>query len=97
MEQKRAILLPSFLRHIRWRISDEVKMKTPPIEVSIKIVGGKLKAVVPGQPVYTLVPVAQNRFQIEGFFVQFDLARDKAKSLTLEQGAGPKLTLFPKP
>jgi CubicO group peptidase (beta-lactamase class C family) len=73
------------------------EMKTPAIEVSIEIVGGKLKASVPGQPVYTLVPVAANRFQIEGapegFFVQFEVAGEKAKSLTIEQGAGPKLTL----
>jgi hypothetical protein len=73
------------------------EMKTPAIEVSIEIVGGKLKAVVPGQPVYTLAPVAANRFQIEGapegFFVQFELSGDKATSLTLEQGPGPKLTL----
>jgi CubicO group peptidase (beta-lactamase class C family) len=73
------------------------EMKTPAIEVSIEIVGGKLKAVVPGQPVYTLAPVSANRFQIEGapegFFVQFELSGDKAMSLTLEQGAGPKLTL----
>jgi CubicO group peptidase (beta-lactamase class C family) len=82
------------------KYAGKYEMKTPPIEVSIEIVGGKLKAVVPGQPVYTLVQVAPNRFQIEGapegFFVQFELAGDKAKSLILEQGAGPKLTLFPK-
>ena len=73
------------------------EMKTPPIEVIIEIVGGKLKASIPGQPVYTLVPVAANRFQIEGapdgYFVQFDGAGDRAKSLTFEQGAGQKLTL----
>lgn len=82
------------------KFAGKYEMKTPPIEVSIEIVGGKLKAVVPGQPVYTLVPVAANRFQIEGapegFFVQFEVAGDKARSLTIEQGAGPKLTLFPK-
>ena len=76
------------------------KYEMPPIEVTIEIVGGKLKAVVPGQPVYTLVPVAANRFQIEGapegFFVQFEVAGDKARSLTIEQGAGPKLTLLAK-
>ncbi len=83
------------------KFAGKYEMKTPPIEVSIEIVGGKLKAVIPGQPVYTLVPVAANRFQIEGapegFFVQFELAGDKAKSLTVEQGAGPKLTLSLKP
>jgi CubicO group peptidase (beta-lactamase class C family) len=71
-----------------------------PIEISIEIVGGKLKAVIPGQPVYTLVPVAPARFQIEGapagFFVQFELTGDAVKSLKLEQGSAPSLTLLPK-
>jgi hypothetical protein len=71
-----------------------------PIEVSIEVVGGKLKAVVPGQPVYTLIPVAPARFQIEaapaGFFVQFELTGGEVKSLKLEQGSAPSLTLLPK-
>ena len=75
-------------------------MKTPPVEVSVEIVGGKLKATVPGQPVYTLLPVAANRFSIEGapsgFFVEFDMAGGKAKSLTLIQGSAPNLVLLPK-
>jgi CubicO group peptidase (beta-lactamase class C family) len=79
------------------KYAGKYEMKTPPIEVSIEIVGGKLKATVPGQPMYTLVPVAPHRFQIEGapegYFVQFEVSGDKAKSLTFEQGAGPKLTL----
>ena len=79
------------------KYTGKYEMKTPPIEVSIEIVGGKLKASVPGQPVYTLVPVAAHKFQIEGapdgFLVLFDVAGEKAKSLTIEQGAGPKLTL----
>ncbi len=70
-----------------------------PIKVSIEIVGGKLKAVVPGQPVYTLIPVSPARFQIEGapagFFAQFELAEGKVKSLTLVQGSGPSFTLLP--
>jgi len=82
------------------KFAGKYEMKGAPIEVSIEIVGGKLKAIVPGQPVYTLAPVAASRFQIEGapegFFVQFELSGDKPKSLTIEQGAGPKLTLFPK-
>jgi hypothetical protein len=80
------------------KFAGKYEMKAPPIEVSIEIVGGKLKANLPGQPVYTLVPVAANRFQIEGapegFFVQFDVVGDTAKSLTFEQGSGPKLTLY---
>ena len=75
-------------------------LPAPPLEVSIEMVGGKLKAVVPGQPVYTLVPIAPTRFQLEGapagFFAQFEMAGDQVKSLILEQGQGPKLTLTPK-
>jgi CubicO group peptidase (beta-lactamase class C family) len=74
--------------------------KAPPVEVSIEIVGGKLKAMVPGQPVYTLLPVSANRFSIEGapsgFFIQFDVVEGTVKSLTLIQGSGPSLTLLPK-
>lgn len=75
-------------------------LDAPPLEISVELVGGRLKAVVPGQPVYTLVPVAPTRFQIQGapagFFIQFDLAEGKVKSLTLEQGPGPKFTFRPK-
>lgn len=71
-----------------------------PVEVSIEIVGGKLKAVVPGQPVYTLNAVTPARFQIEGapagFFIQFEMNGSVVKSLKLEQGAAPPLTLLPK-
>ena len=46
---------------------------------------------------YTLVPVAANRFSIEGapsgFFVQLEVAEGKVKSLTLIQGSGPSLIL----
>lgn len=82
------------------KFTGKYEMKNTPVEVSIEIVGGKLKAVVPGQPVQTLVPIAANRFQIEGapagFIVEFELAGDKAKSLTIEQGTGPRLTLTAK-
>jgi CubicO group peptidase (beta-lactamase class C family) len=74
--------------------------KAPPVEISVEMVGGKLKAVVPGQPVYTLVPVAANRFSIdgapEGFFVQFEKDGGRVKSVTLVQGSGPSLVLLPK-
>jgi len=82
------------------KFAGKYELKTPPVEVSVEIVGGKLKAVVPGQPVYTLVPVAANRFSIEGapsgFFIQFEMAEGKVKSLTLVQGSGPSLVLLPK-
>jgi hypothetical protein len=71
-----------------------------PVEISIETVGGKLKAILPGQPIYTLIPVAPARFQIEGapagFFVNFEMAGDVVKSMKLEQGPAPALTLLPK-
>jgi hypothetical protein len=75
-------------------------LASPPLEVSIELVGNGLKANVPGQPVYSLSPVAANRFKLDGapsgFFAQFELAEGKAKSLTLVQGSGPSFTLLPK-
>ncbi len=75
-------------------------LESPALEVSIELVGDKLKAVVPGQPVYTLMPVAANRFRIdgapEGFFVQFDMDGGKPKSLTMLQGPGPSVVLLPR-
>ncbi|HLF82769.1 MAG TPA: serine hydrolase [Blastocatellia bacterium] len=82
------------------KFAGKYEAKVPPIEISIEMVGGLLKAVVPGQPVYTLTPVASARFRIEGapagFFVQFEMASGKVKSLTVEQGPGAALTLTPK-
>jgi uncharacterized protein DUF3471/beta-lactamase family protein len=82
------------------KFAGKYESKAPPVELSVEMVGGKLKAVVPGQPVYTLVPVAATRFSVEGapagFFVQFEMAEGRPKSLTLVQGSGPSLTLFPK-
>ena len=75
--------------------------KTPPIEISIEMLGGKLKGVIPGQPVGSLVPVGANRFKIvvEGvpveIFAEFQMADGRPKSLIVEQG-GAKLTLLPK-
>ena len=77
------------------------EMKTPPLEISIEMIGGKLKGVIPGQPVATLVPVAANRFKVvvEGaaaeIFLQFDMDGNRPKSMTLEQG-GARFTLTPK-
>ncbi len=75
-------------------------LENAPVEVNIELVGGRLKATVPGQPIYTLAPVSPTRFRIEGapagFFMQYELAGGKVKSLTVEQGSGPGLTLLPK-
>ncbi len=76
-------------------------LEAPPLEVSIELVGSSLKANVPGQPVYTLVPVAADRFRLsgapDGFFVQFEMAGSKPTKMTLVQGARPSLVLLPKP
>lgn len=74
--------------------------KAPPVELSFEVVGGKLKAVVPGQPSYTLVPVSATKFALEGlpagFFVEFEKSGGKVKSVTFIQGPGPNITLQPK-
>ncbi|HET9529596.1 MAG TPA: serine hydrolase, partial [Blastocatellia bacterium] len=65
------------------RYLGKYEMKTPPLEVSIEMIGGKLKGVIPGQPVSTLVPVAQDRFRVvvEGapveIYAQFEMADGK--------------------
>jgi hypothetical protein len=70
------------------------------LEVSIEFVGNGLKANVPGQPLYSLSPVAANRFRLEGapngFFAQFELLDGKAKSLTLVQGTRSNIVLLAK-
>ncbi len=78
------------------------ELKSPPLEISVEMIGGKLKGVIPGQPVATFVPVAAHRFKVvvDGMpgeiFVQFEMDGAKPKGMTLEQG-GMKFTLAPKP
>ncbi len=78
------------------------EVKQPPLDISIEMIGGKLKAVIPGQPVGTLVPIAQDRFKVSfaeapvEIYVQFEMAGDKPKTATIEQG-GMKFTMLPKP
>jgi CubicO group peptidase (beta-lactamase class C family) len=75
-------------------------LATPPLEISIELINGTLKANVPGQPLYSLVPVASNRFRLDGapagFFAEFDIADGKPKSLTLVQADRPNIVLLPK-
>jgi CubicO group peptidase (beta-lactamase class C family) len=82
------------------KFTGRYELKAPPLEISIELVGGKLKAVIPGQPVATLVPVTADRFTVEGapvsIFVQFKLAEGKVSSLVVEQGSAPPLTFTPK-
>ena len=73
------------------------ELKSPPLEISIELVSGKLKAMVPGQPALTIVPIKPTRFKLEtgpsGFFAEFALADGKVKSMTLEQPSAPSITL----
>jgi CubicO group peptidase (beta-lactamase class C family) len=82
------------------KFTGRYELKAPPLEMSIELVGGKLKAVMPGQPVATLIPVTAERFTVEGapvsIFVQFKLAEGKVSSLVIEQGSSPPLTFTPK-
>src|SRR5262245_41637223 len=75
-------------------------LAAPPLEVSIELINGSLKANVPGQPLYSLIPVAANRFRLEGapagFFAEFELGDGKPKSLTLVQGERGNVVLLAK-
>jgi len=82
------------------KFTGRYELKAPPLEISVELVGGKLKAVIPGQPVASLVPVSTDRFTVEGapvsVFVQFKLAEGRVSSLTVEQSSAPPLTFTPK-
>jgi CubicO group peptidase (beta-lactamase class C family) len=82
------------------KFTGRYELKSPPLEMSVELVGGKLKAVIPGQPVASLTPVSADRFTVEGapvsIFVQFRLAEGKVSGLTVEQGSSPPLTFTPK-
>jgi CubicO group peptidase (beta-lactamase class C family) len=83
------------------KLTGKFEMQTPPIEISVELIGGKLKATVPGQPIYTLVPLSPVRFKIagvpDGFFIEYQVAEGRVKSLTIEQPPGLKMTFMPKP
>jgi CubicO group peptidase (beta-lactamase class C family) len=74
-----------------------------PVTAEVQLVNGKLKLTVPGQPVYTLVPVTTTRFRLTGdevpagFFLEYTLDGGKVQRVTLVQpDPQPALTLVPK-
>ncbi len=77
------------------------ELKAPPLDMSVELIGGQLKATVPGQPTFTLTPIGADRFQvsIDGkpfeIFFQFEVVEGKTKGATLEQG-GMKFQMTPK-
>lgn len=78
------------------------KPEALPLVIDIQIVNGQLRATVPGQPTYTLVPVSTTRFRMagenvpEGFYIDYELDGNAVKSVTLVQPAPqPTLKLVP--
>jgi hypothetical protein len=74
-----------------------------PVTAEVQLVGGRLKLTVPGQPVYTLVPVTATRFRLTGdqvpagFFLDYTLEGGRVQRVTLVQPEPqPALTLVPK-
>ena len=76
--------------------------KELPFSVDVQLVGGALKMSVPGQPSYTLVPVAPTRFRLtgngmpDGFFLDYAIEAGRVKSVKMEQPSPqPTLVLTP--
>jgi hypothetical protein len=76
---------------------------TVPISAEVQLVGGQLKLTVPGQPIYTLVPMTATRFRLTGedvpagFFLDYSFASGRVRQVTLVQPEPqPSLTLLPK-
>jgi CubicO group peptidase (beta-lactamase class C family) len=67
------------------------ELASPRFLVTVELVGGRLTAIIPGQPRYPLVPLSSNRFRLEGdpdgFDAQFELADGLSPTLTLLQGS----------
>jgi len=68
--------------------------KSPPLTLTVDLIGDELKLTVPGQPVYTLVAMTSSRFKLAGpagmpagFFVEYTVDGGSAKSMRLEQPA----------
>ncbi len=82
------------------RFAGKYGLETPALEVSVELVGGRLKFVAPGQPVLGLTPVKATRFQAEGapvpVFVEFQLEGEKITGLRVEITDQPTLKLTPK-
>lgn len=79
--------------------------QSPPVTINVQIIGGSLKAVMEGQPLYTLVPMTETRFQVTGppsmpagFYLDYRMNGNKVVSVTLVQpDPQPSLTFLPRP
>jgi CubicO group peptidase (beta-lactamase class C family) len=86
------------------RYSGTFSSKSLPVTAEVQVVAGQLKLTVPGQPVYTLVPVTPTRFRLTGeevppgFFLDYHIADGRVRRVTLVQPEPqPPLTLEPAP
>jgi CubicO group peptidase (beta-lactamase class C family) len=86
------------------RYTGSFTAKGLPVTAEVQVVGGRLKLTIEGQPPYTLVPVTPTRFRLTGpadlpagFFLDYSMAGDDVKSVTLVQPEPqPTLTLVPR-
>jgi CubicO group peptidase (beta-lactamase class C family) len=76
---------------------------TLPISAEVQLVAGQLKLTVPGQPIYTLVPLTATRFRLtgegvpSGFFLDYTLAGGRVQRVNLVQPEPqPSVILLPK-
>ncbi len=79
------------------RFAGRYGLETPPLEVSVELVSGKLKLIAPGQPVLGLSPVKPTRFKAEGapvaVFVEFQVEGNEVKGVQVELPDQPLLKL----
>jgi hypothetical protein len=86
------------------RYTGSFTAKGLPVTAEVQVVAGRLKLTIEGQPPYTLVPVTPTRFRLTGpadlpagFFLDYSMAGDRVKSVTLVQPEPqPTLTLIPR-
>lgn len=74
------------------RFAGSYALQGQPLTIQIEVIGGSLKATVPGQPVYTLVPESPLKFRLTGppgmpgeFFVEFETTGERVVAMTLHQ------------
>jgi CubicO group peptidase (beta-lactamase class C family) len=86
------------------RYTGKFTAKGLPITAEVQVVAGRLKLTLEGQPPYLLVPVTPTRFRLAGpadmpagFFLDYSMAGDDVKAVTLVQPEPqPTLTLVPR-
>jgi CubicO group peptidase (beta-lactamase class C family) len=85
------------------RYAGSFASSTLPVSAEVQVVDGRLRLTVPGQPVYTLVPVTATRFRLTGegvppgFFLDYTLSGGRVQRVNLVQPEPqPSMILLPK-